>query len=78
MKKEFYNLKYGKCKLLNEKKELKIFETKVSSWEEDTKKATEDIATANNKNKALGSYFFEFLKQKQIYYLVEKYCFFCK
>lgn len=26
MKKEFYNLKYGKYKLLNEKKGLKIFD----------------------------------------------------
>ncbi len=62
MKKEFYNLKYGKCKLLDEKKDLYLV------YAENCELHYIVCAYIDNMETMMGQEFFEILNQAKLYF----------
>ena len=62
MKKEFYNLKYGKCKLLDEKKDLYLV------YAENCELHYIVCAYIDNMGTMMGQNFFETLNQATLYF----------
>ena len=62
MKKEFYNLKYGKCKLLDEKKELYLV------YAENCELHYIVCIYIDNMGTMMGQEFFETLNQAKLYF----------
>lgn len=62
MKKEFYNLKYGKCKLLDEKKDLYLV------YAEKCELHYIVCTYIDNMGAMMGQEFFETLKQAKLYF----------
>ena len=62
MKKEFYNLKYGKCKLLDEKKDLYLV------YAENCELHYIDCTYIDNMGTMMGQEFFETLNQAKLYF----------
>lgn len=62
MKKEFYNLKYGKCKLLDEKKDLYLL------YAENCELHYIVCIYIDNMGTMMGQEFFETLNQAKLYF----------
>lgn len=62
MKKEFYNLKYGKCKLLDEKKDLYLVYAENCELHYTVCTYIDNIGTM------MGQEFFETLNQAKLYF----------
>lgn len=62
MKKEFYNLKYGKCKLLDEKKDLYLV------YAENCELHYIVCTCIDNMGTMMGQEFFETLNQAKLYF----------
>ena len=62
MKKEFYNLKYGKCKLLDEKKDLYLV------YAENCELHYIVCTSIDNMGTMMGQEFFETLNQATLYF----------
>lgn len=62
MKKEFYNLKYGKCKLLDEKKDLYLVYARKCELHYIVCTYIDNMGTM------MGQKFFETLKQAKLYF----------